>query len=120
MDPWKKIADWSDEKILRVYNDPAATGKFLMYDELAIRANRNKAIESLLLSVVNSEEAQKEIVMGFIKHSWLPSISILKYGHSGLLNSLLRLLKAWPEAERFAFKNYLATDEFLSEKIQSI
>lgn len=118
--PYSVYSDWSDEELINAYNDPHRLGKWNLYDELACRANENDQVRSLLFEVISSHEAQEEVAMGFIKHSWLPSISILKFGNAESVEILLCRLQEWPSEELSLFKNYMKTDESISVKLASL
>lgn len=113
-----EIEKMSDSELLRNFHQPKPPyGKMNYY---AVFAKRSSNFKDLLKEEVLNNDNNLQSVMGIIKVSWLPLISILCYAKDEQTKkAFINLAKEfWAESNFEDFKNYLLKDEQLSKYIK--
>ena len=85
------------------------------YPILAKRIQESILFESYLLAEISSVSNMNEIFFGFIKISWIPFLSILKYGKQSSIDKAMKLFKNWPNTEKENFLNYIKKEDQLTK-----
>jgi hypothetical protein len=101
----------SDEEILTEYYTPSKYAQRSLYGVMAKRATTNSRFKEILFEVIMSNKTRKEKEMGFIMHSWLPAIFILREGSDKLKIELKQVLKGWTHEEKKIFLSYIKSDQ---------
>lgn len=101
----------SNEELISEFHTPTKYTKRSLYGVMAHRASNNNLLKNLLFDVIISDEARQETEMGFIMHSWLPAICILKESNEEVKLELKNVLKNWTKEEKDLFLSYVKKDQ---------
>ena len=111
LDPNVPVNEFSDEELINEFLNPSKYKRRNLYGVMARRATNNVIIKNMLFGIVVSDEARKETEMGFILHSWLPAILILKESSNSVKLELKQLLKEWTKEEKGNFLSYIKKEQ---------
>lgn len=110
----------SNSELIKEYETPVKYYRWHLYDLMARRASDDELVLKILIAATSSEQFKSEKVIGFIKHSWLPLISVLNYGSDKVLENLCSHFSRWSDEEKELFTSYLKTDTLLLNRLKTI
>ena len=110
-------SELSDIELINEYKHPVKYSKIKLYDVMALRSRDSKEILDLLISAIVDDCNRQEIIMGVIRHSWIPAISLLEYGSDREVELLKDAIENWDVTEVESFKDYVSSSKSLSDRI---
>lgn len=113
-----EIEKMSDHELIKNFHLPKPPhGKMNYY---AVFAKRSSNFKDLLTEEILNNENNIQSIMGIIKVSWLPLISILCYAkdEDTKKDFINLIIESWEDSNLKDFTNYLLKDDQLSKYVK--